>query len=253
MIPDYHTYGLFLEFAETYAPLAFKGIDRKDPLVVSIEELTDHNRQFFFIADLIQVKILFTSKRSFEMIGIEPDDISPYHFFEATHPEDIHRHNLGRSKLFGLAQGLFIAESGNALLSSNLKIRNPAGGYSNLLFQCYIFYSPAPVKTVYLIQIHTDIEWFKKIKHGYHYYVGDNLSLFRYPDEDLLSEGHAFTDREFEILRMIKSGLNSEQIAEKLFLSSNTVNTHRSNILEKSGKSNIWEVIYELIEQGYIQ
>ena len=187
------------------------------------------------------------------MIGIEPDDISPYHFFEATHPEDIHRHNLGRSKLFGLAQGLFIAESGNALLSSNLRIRNPVGGYSNLLFQCYIFYSPVPVKTVYLIQLHTDLEWFKKIKHGYHYYVGNDLSFFRYPDEKLLSKGHAFSDREFEILMLIKSGLNSEQTAEKLFLSTHTVNTHRSNILEKSGKSNIWEVIYELIEQGYLQ
>lgn len=253
MISDNNKYGLFLEFAKTYAPVAFKGINRKDPLVVSLEEMTKDANQFFFIADLIQVKILFTSKRSVEMIGIEPEDVSPYHFFEATHPEDIHRHNLGRSKLFGLAQGLFIAESGNALLSSNLKIRNPAGGYSNLLFQCYIFYSSVPVKTVYLIQLHTDIEWFKKIKHGYHYYVGDNLSLFRYPDEDLLSEGHAFTDREFEILRMIKSGLHSEQIAEKLFLSLHTVNTHRSNILEKSGKSSIWEVIYELIEQGYLQ
>lgn len=187
------------------------------------------------------------------MIGIEPDDVSPYHFFEATHPEDIYRHNLGRSKVFGLAQGLFIAESGNALLSSNLKIRNPLGGYSNLLFQCYLFYSPVPVKTVYLIQVHTDIERFKKIKHGYHYYVGNDLSFFRYPDEELLSKGHAFSDREFEILMLIKSGLNSEQVAEKLFLSKHTINTHRTNILEKSGKTNIWEVIYELIEQGYLQ
>jgi hypothetical protein len=253
MISDNNKYGLFLEFAETYAPVAFKGIDREDPLVVRIEELTKYYNQFFIIVDLIQLRILFTSKRSVEMIGIEPDDVSPYHFFEATHPEDIHRHNLGRSKLFGLAQGLFIAESGNALLSSNLKIRNPVGGYSNLLFQCYIFFSSVPVKTVYLIQVHTDIEKFRKIKHGYHYYIGNDLSFFRYPDDKLLSKGHEFSDREFEILMLIKSGLNSEQTAEKLFLSTHTVNTHRSNILEKSGKSNIWEVIYELIEQGYMQ
>jgi hypothetical protein len=253
MKSDYINYCLFLEFAKAYCPVGFKGIDRDDPLVVRLEEMTKYNNQFFFIADLIQVKILFTSKRSVEMIGIEPDDVSPYHFFEATHPEDIHRHNLGRSKLFGLAQGLFIAESGNALLSSNLKIRNPVGGYSNLLFQCYLFYSSVPAKTVYLIQVHTDVERFKKIKHGYHYYVGNDLSFFRYPDEELLCKGHAFSDREFEILMLIKSGLNSEQVAEKLFLSKHTVNTHRTNILEKSGKTNIWEVIYELIEQGYLQ
>jgi hypothetical protein len=56
MKSDFNQYGLFLEFAKTYAPVAFKEIDREYPLVVSIEEMTEYNNQFFFIADLIQVK-----------------------------------------------------------------------------------------------------------------------------------------------------------------------------------------------------
>ena len=46
-----------------------------------------------------------------------------------------------------------------------------------------------------------------------------------------------FQIREFEIIKLIESGLSSEQIAEKLFMSRYTVNTHRRNILEKTGKS----------------
>jgi hypothetical protein len=253
MIDEKGAYSLFFKFIEIFSPTGFLEIDPDHPVLTSLEEMMTCNNQFFAIFDMIQIKTLFASKRSFEMIGINPENVTPYHFFEATHPDDIQRHNLGRSKLFGLAQGLFIAESGNALLSSNLKIRNPVGGYTNLLFQCYLFFCPVPVKTVYLIQIHTDIERFNKIKHGYHYYVGNDLSLFRYPDDELLNKGHTFSDREFEILMLIKSGLNSEHIAEKLFLSIHTVNTHRTNILEKSGKINVWEVIYELIEQGYLQ
>jgi DNA-binding NarL/FixJ family response regulator len=37
-----------------------------------------------------------------------------------------------------------------------------------------------------------------------------------------------------------------------LFLSKYTVNTHRKNILEKSGKASIAELIYELYEIGLL-
>ena len=47
-------------------------------------------------------------------------------------------------------------------------------------------------------------------------------------------------------------GLNSEQIAEKLFLSKHTINTHRNNILTKTGKSHISDLIYELKERGLL-
>jgi len=51
---------------------------------------------------------------------------------------------------------------------------------------------------------------------------------------------------------MIQEGLHSEQIAEKLFLSLHTVKTHRKNILEKSGKAHISDLIYLLREQGLL-
>ncbi len=41
------------------------------------------------------------------------------------------------------------------------------------------------------------------------------------------------TNREIEILRLIAEGLTSKQIADKLFLSVTTVNTHRTNIMKK--------------------
>lgn len=252
IMSDIQDYSLFYKFIKTYSPVGFLGIDRKDSLIQELEALMKENNQFFFVGDLIQVKIHFTSRRSEEMIGIIPEEVTPYHFFEATHPDDIHRHNLRRSKLFGLGQGLYIAENGEALLSTEFRFRNSLGEYPNLLVQCYMFYTRVPVKTVYLIQVLTDISWFKKIKHGYHYYVGNDISLFRLPDDGLLNIGSIFSDREFEIIRYIKAGMTSEQIAEKLFLSVHTVNTHRNNILEKTGKSALSEVIYELIERGFL-
>jgi DNA-binding CsgD family transcriptional regulator len=76
--------------------------------------------------------------------------------------------------------------------------------------------------------------------------------MFRYPDTDLLKTGLLFSDREFEIIKMISEGLGSEQIADKLFLSVNTVNTHRRNILKKTKKSTTHDLVIELQERGIL-
>jgi DNA-binding CsgD family transcriptional regulator len=252
MTTDFHHYNLFLKFLETYTPSGFDGIGPNDPVLEELERIMELNNQFIYVADAIQMKIHFTSKRSKEILGIPPDELSFYHFMEATHPSDIQRLNLGRSKVVKLAQDLFIAEKGYTLVSTNYKYRIPSGEYSDFLVQCYLYYTTIPYKTVFFLKIHTNIDWHKKIKYGYHYYVGNDFSYFKYPDEELLQKGNIFSLREFEIIRLIGSGLSSDEIAEKLFLSVHTVNTHRRNILEKSGKENISELIYELIERGVL-
>lgn len=209
----------------------------------------EKNNQFFYVGDILQMKILFTSIRSTQIIGIEPKNLTPYHFRINTHPDDSIRQGLGTSHLFKMTNELFIAEKGNALLSINLKFRNSSGKYSCLLVQCYLFYSEIPYKTVYILQVHTNIDWSKKLKH---YYVGNDLTNFKYPDKELLSKGNVFTARQFEIIKLVASGMSSEQIAGKLFLSTYTVNTHRANILKKSGKAHLSELIYDLHEQGLI-
>jgi DNA-binding CsgD family transcriptional regulator len=252
MINNLKCYSLFHKFIQTYLPTAFKSIDPADPLLIELEKLTEKNNQFFVLADFIYIQVLYTSKRSLQMIGIEPGFVSPYHFFEATHPHDIERHSRGRSKLFKMAQQLFIDEKGHALLSTNLKLRNPSGGYSEMLFQCYLFYSTIPYKTVYLLEVHTNVDWFKSTKNKCHNYVGADFSYFRYPDKELLKIGNELSDREFEIIKLIESGLSSEQIAEKIFLSIHTVNTHRSNILDKTGFNTTAELIFDYHKRGLL-
>lgn len=243
-------YSLFHEFKESYSPLGFKGINPYDSLMLDLEIMMEKNNQFFFVGDLIQMKILYSSKRSFQMIGVEPENITPYYFFEATHPDDIQRHSLGRTQLFKMGQELFIAKKGSAIVSSNFKILCADGKYKCLLFQCYLFYCETPVKTVYLIQVHTDVDWCKDLKKQFHYYSGTDLSLFKYPDEELMQIGNIYTKREFEIIKLIELGLNSEQIAEKLFLSHFTVNAHRANILKKSNRTSMSELIHFLNANG---
>jgi len=252
MLNNPQSYSLFHRFIETYGPSGFKGIKPDDPLMIEIEKMMEINDQFFYIGELIQINLIYTSKRSKQLIGVEPEDLTIYHFFEATHPDDIQRLSLGRAKTLKIAHDLFVAEKGCALLSTNFKMQNFSGGYSNILTQLYFFYSAIPHKSVYLLKIHTNIDWYIMVKNRYHYYLGNDVSNFRYPDEELLGLGIPFSDREFEIIRLIESGLSSEQVAEKLFLSVHTVNTHRRNILKKSGKATMSDLIYDLLNRGVL-
>jgi hypothetical protein len=245
---DSQDYSLYHKFIDTYFPAGFKDIDRNDPLLLELEAFSEANNQFFHVANLIQAKITWSSKRSEQMIGIKPEELDAYHFMEATHPDDLEKHTLGRSKMFDTANDLFKAKKGSALLSINIRIRNSRGEFPDLLFQLYFMYS-AKYNTVFLFQVHTDIETFKKRKNGYHYYVGNDFSNFRFPDEELLNIGNPLSDREFEIVRLIESGLSSEEIAKKIFLSVHTVNTHRRNILDKTGKQTMAELIYDFKEK----
>ncbi len=52
------------------------------------------------------------------------------------------------------------------------------------------------------------------------------------------------TDREFEVLRMIGTGIDAHDIASQLHLSIKTVDTHRAHIREKLGVKNTTELIH---------
>jgi len=253
MIRDCGQYNLFFEVIKTYSSVGFNGIDRKDHLIMSLEEMLKNNNQFLTIFDMLNMKNKFTTMASIHMLGVKPDDLTSYHFKEATHPEDFKRHGLALVKLFKIANELFAAKKGEMVISSDFRLRNPTGLFTNQLIQCYLFYCPAPFNTVFLFNINTDISWFKKKKYNSYFYVGNDLSYFRYPDEELLLRmGNLLTDREFEIVKLIEEGHDSEQIAEKLFLSKHTIYTHRKNILDKTGHAHISNLIYFLKEQGLL-
>jgi hypothetical protein len=249
---NYHDYSLFYEFIKTYEPTGFNEIDTDSSLMTALEQMIEKNDQYFVIGDILKMKILYTSKRSAAIVGVKATEMAPNVFFSIIHPDDFERYSLGRLKLFKLAHNLYNSKEGNALTSTNLTIRNPSNKYSSLLFQIYLFYSSAPVETVYSLNVFTNIDSDKRVKNHYHYYSGTDLSYFKFPDEELLSIGNIFTNREFEIIKMIELGCHSEQIAEKLFISLFTVNAHRANILKKCNKTAMSEVIHDLKEQGLL-
>ncbi|MGZ3865540.1 MAG: response regulator [Bacteroidia bacterium] len=60
------------------------------------------------------------------------------------------------------------------------------------------------------------------------------------------------TNREREIIELISQGLNNKEIAEKLFVSTSTVDVHRYNILKKLEVKNTAEMLMKAIKMKLI-
>jgi DNA-binding NarL/FixJ family response regulator len=65
--------------------------------------------------------------------------------------------------------------------------------------------------------------------------------------------GEKLSDREREVLDCIASGLTTYEIGDKLFISKNTVETHRKNLLYKLKAKNTAELINNAYKQRLIQ
>jgi len=247
-----YSYSIFFDFIESYMPSGFLNIKADDPIMQQLNRLLEENDQFITVANLAQIKFLYASDRIRQVIGVEPDQLNPSHFVEVCHTDDLSRLGLLRAQTFVVEKEVLETKTGSALVSFTIRLRNTAGVYFTCLCQAYFFFTPIPHNEVFLLMVISNVDSFETRKHGFHHYKGKDLSNFRFPDIDLLNIGPDFSSREMEIIKLIESGMSSKEIADKLFLSVHTVNTHRRNILQNCGKCNISNLIYELQEQGLL-
>jgi len=73
--------------------------------------------------------------------------------------------------------------------------------------------------------------------------TGQRRSIFEVP----------LTKRELEILKLIAEGLSSQEMADKLFISLRTVETHRLNINQKLDVKNTAGLVKEALKRGLIE
>jgi two-component system, NarL family, invasion response regulator UvrY len=73
------------------------------------------------------------------------------------------------------------------------------------------------------------------------------------PEKQKLDPHEQLSDREFQIMFMLASGLKKSEIAEKLSISKNTIGNHRNNILKKMNLNTNAELARYAIQHNIIQ
>ena len=138
--------------------------------------------------------------------------------------------------------------------SHDLRFMHSNGDYKRLLIQVIpiVFFAEGGART---LNVFTDISYLKiqgtpqlsfigleGDPSFYNVGLGNNLKLV----------SHSFTKRELEILKYIAEGNGSKEISESLCISKYTVDSHRKNILAKSGCNTINELVAKSIKEGWI-
>ena len=72
-------------------------------------------------------------------------------------------------------------------------------------------------------------------------------------DEPETKKPNQLTRRELEVLHLLSEGLTTGEMAEKLFTSKRTIETHRQNMLEKTQTKNTAALIKLAVTQGLVK
>jgi len=92
-----------------------------------------------------------------------------------------------------------------------------------------------------------------KVLNGGRYFSSEITESLAFPSSDESPElKNVLSEREIEIVQLIAQGLSSQQVADKLFISVRTVETHRKNILSKLNLNNVAGLIRLTFQQGLI-
>lgn len=80
-----------------------------------------------------------------------------------------------------------------------------------------------------------------------------SLNLLKGLNQTQTPELIKLTPREIEVLKMIANEHSNQEIADTLFISSRTVDTHRRNLLEKLALKNNAGLVRYAIQNGYVE
>ncbi|MDW9380658.1 response regulator transcription factor [Chryseobacterium sp. JV558] len=97
----------------------------------------------------------------------------------------------------------------------------------------------------------------KTVHHTGHYFSNEQIDVMRSQLSNKLPEFHAFsknelTDREVDVLRLVCQQLSTKEIADSLFISPKTVETHKTNLMIKTGVKNMAGLVIYAVQNQVI-
>lgn len=204
------------------------------------------------VMDTCRRRYRFVQSRFLPMLGIPMDELmqrGPRAFYEIMHPDDVRPVITTLTEGFGFLLSRAVEERKEWKVVYDFRLRNAAGEYVRFVQQLLpleldirgniwlmlMINDVAPVRTAGS----APQRMLMNVKTGAVHPLGEESAA-------LLSK------REVEVLRLISQGKRSKEVAEDLFLSVNTVNNHRRNILEKTNAGTTAEAIRYAMGLGLI-
>jgi DNA-binding NarL/FixJ family response regulator len=95
------------------------------------------------------------------------------------------------------------------------------------------------------------------VYHTGHYFSGEQIEVMRSQLSNKLPEFHAFskdalTEREIDVLKLVCQQLSTKEIADTLFISPKTVETHKTNLMIKTCVKNMAGLVIYAVQNNIV-
>ncbi|MBC8986354.1 response regulator transcription factor [Pedobacter sp. N36a] len=202
----------------------------------SIAVLSDMNanKSYIYKGKAAQALGLGENESSEEINSIWEEAI-----FNKIHPDDLFEKHLLELQFFNIIKNLPIEERSDYQVKSKIRMENKTGDYT--FVEHRMFYVSSMVNgslwlALCLYHLSTDTS---TAAAPYAFILNSATGLSIKPDEQAVNQ--LLSSREKEILKLIRKGKMSKEVADLLSISIHTVNRHRQNILEKLRVNNSLE------------
>ena len=218
--------------------------------------------RFFQVGDYYYC-IFNLNTRDFEIVspsveavlGYSPQEFSLAFWFSKLHPEDQvafanFEHETGK-----FLYSLPFEKLYNYKVQYDLRIQKKDGTYARILNQVLTIqqYDTGGIQRTLTLQ--TDITHLKPNGKPMLSFIGldgEPSYIDVQVGKQIIPVKESLTKREKEILQLILNGKTNKEIAAILFLSKQTVDTHRKNMLSKNNLKNSSELIGAAIKNGWL-
>jgi DNA-binding CsgD family transcriptional regulator len=223
----------------------------------------NHTIPWIYLLDYTSGKYLMVSNSIKFMLGYDPDYFKEGGIGATLENYDVNHMRLFNEEIFPdrlqLLKSIPVNEHPDYVFSYNFSFKNRNGEPVNLLQRNCFVKSDEKGNPLLSFGTITDVNHYKsdnpviqvveKINSA-ESFAGTSVVLkkaYYFNGEDRL-----FTKRERELLLWLTDGLNSRQIASKLFISEYTVINHKRNMMRKCSANNVSELVSFSIRQGII-
>lgn len=217
---------------------------------------------YYYIFDVSNTKFEFISDNMATILGYDPKSIGVAEFVEKIHPEDLPYFVQCENAIVEFSKTISPEQLLNYKISYDYRIKKKDGNYIRILQQVItIDMDKESGKIFKTLGIHTNITHIKPLEsannesvlsfigmHGQRSYSKTRGELLDIREESF----SMLTDRQKQIVSCLMNGMSSQEIADNLFISKNTVDTHRRKILEIMRVSNTQQLIVKILKMGWL-
>ncbi len=224
-----------------------------------IASIFNPGKHYYFILDFFDLQFKYVHPTVEEIVGCKPEDLSFELLFANMHPDDakqIQKKESAATEFF--YNRIPVEKIPSYKASYTFRLRDGQGGWKNILHQSIALRVSEAGRIHHVLCVHTDVSFLHLLPDDRISFIGINgepsfyalstdPATFMQPQPDI-----ELSPREREIVQLLAKGLSSKQIANQLFLSSHTVDTHRRNLLKKTGAKNTLELAVECLKRSLI-